>query len=441
MVVTALGLIGGGRGDAGKVRAGRDRAERGDPLGTGGRPHVRASGPRTRPGRRLQLWVEAVVDSAGGRFDDDGTLIAARTRRRRRAVARPRRGSGRAAGHADRTRRAADRGARPVGGHLPAPTRAAAGGARPVRRPAPRRSPSTASCAPAGSGWPPTWPTAAPAPGNGLSGNSCCGSGWPRSRRADPQPGEDRELVDEVRRLQNLDGLRAAAAGAHESLTGTDETVARAGRGRAGARRAAPAGRPPTIRGSVNSPASCGRPRWCWPTSGRNCPGTWPAWMTTPAGSPRCWSGRRAALAHPPLRRGRRRGAAPGPARPPQELLELDSSEDRLARRQTELDDLRRRARPAGRPAVRRAIGGRGPAGPAGHRRTRVPGHGPGHRAGPGQPACRGPGGFAGGTGRPRLAGGRARTGWTRWRSSWSRTPARRSCRSPRVPPAVSCPG
>ena len=59
---------------------------------------------------------------------------------------------------------------------------------------------------------------------------------------AAPHPGEDRELVDEVRRLQNLDGLRAAAAGAHESLTGTEDTAAAPAAVGAGARGAAPAG-------------------------------------------------------------------------------------------------------------------------------------------------------------------------------------------------------
>ena len=85
MVVTALGLITGGRGDAGKVRAGTDRASRGDPL---------ASAVDPSPDRRRA----ATVNSAGGRFDEDGTRHRGPDRRRRRTVPRARRRSGRAAG-------------------------------------------------------------------------------------------------------------------------------------------------------------------------------------------------------------------------------------------------------------------------------------------------------------------------------------------------------
>ena len=62
MVVTALDLIGGGRADTGRVRAGADRAA------------VEA---------RLQLAAghpaAAAVEAAGGRSDDDGSLILVRT--------------------------------------------------------------------------------------------------------------------------------------------------------------------------------------------------------------------------------------------------------------------------------------------------------------------------------------------------------------------------
>ncbi|HEY7812971.1 MAG TPA: DNA repair protein RecN, partial [Nakamurella sp.] len=77
MVVTALGLIGGGRGDAGKVRAGADRASveiRWAPSGGGHDPSAEDSANVV-----VSSGVNSVVNSVGGRFDEDGTLIAART--------------------------------------------------------------------------------------------------------------------------------------------------------------------------------------------------------------------------------------------------------------------------------------------------------------------------------------------------------------------------
>ena len=41
----------------------------------------------------------------------------------------------------------------------------------------------------------------------------------------DPTPGEDAALVDDIRRLSELDAVREAAAGARAALTGTDETT------------------------------------------------------------------------------------------------------------------------------------------------------------------------------------------------------------------------
>ena len=76
MVVTALGLISGGRGDAGRVRAGADRASveiRWAPSGGGADPSAEDSANVVSSG------VNSVVNSVGGRFDEDGTLIAART--------------------------------------------------------------------------------------------------------------------------------------------------------------------------------------------------------------------------------------------------------------------------------------------------------------------------------------------------------------------------
>ncbi len=62
MIVTALGLVTGGRGDAARVRAGSDRAV----------VEVRLAMQPDAPGA-------ATVAAAGGRFDDDGTVIAVRS--------------------------------------------------------------------------------------------------------------------------------------------------------------------------------------------------------------------------------------------------------------------------------------------------------------------------------------------------------------------------
>ncbi len=62
MIVTALGLITGGRGDSARVRAGSDRAV-----------------VEVRIGIEPDGAGAATVTAAGGRFDDDGTVIAVRS--------------------------------------------------------------------------------------------------------------------------------------------------------------------------------------------------------------------------------------------------------------------------------------------------------------------------------------------------------------------------
>lgn len=62
MVVTALGLLTGGRGDAARVRVGSDRAV----------VEARIAGPLTRT-------PAAVVDSVGGHLDEDGSVILVRS--------------------------------------------------------------------------------------------------------------------------------------------------------------------------------------------------------------------------------------------------------------------------------------------------------------------------------------------------------------------------
>ena len=62
MVVTALGLLTGGRGDAARVRAGTDRAV----------VEARIAGP-------LGAAPAAVVDAVGGHLDEDGAVILVRS--------------------------------------------------------------------------------------------------------------------------------------------------------------------------------------------------------------------------------------------------------------------------------------------------------------------------------------------------------------------------
>ena len=118
MIVTALGLITGGRGDAARVRAGSDRAVVEARL---------AIDPAGAPA--------AITAAAGGRLDEDGTVIAVRSVGADGTIPRAPRRPVRAAGHAVRADRSVDRGARPVRGDLVAAARAAAIRPRSVRRP------------------------------------------------------------------------------------------------------------------------------------------------------------------------------------------------------------------------------------------------------------------------------------------------------------------
>ena len=137
MVVTGLHLLSGGRAEVSKIRSGAAKAV----------VEGRFAAP---PGSA----AAKVASDAGAEPDEDGTLIALRSRQRRRAVqSAPRRpvGAGR---RAVRAVRAADRRARAERpAQADAPGRAAVR-ARPVRRrgAGAARSPSTARCARSGCG-------------------------------------------------------------------------------------------------------------------------------------------------------------------------------------------------------------------------------------------------------------------------------------------------
>lgn len=205
MVVTALGLAGGGRADAARVRAGADRA---------------VVETRWQP-RADQPAVVAAVQEAGGHLDDDGSLICVRT------VS----AEGRSRAH--------------VGGRSvpltvltevtePMLTVHGQSEAIALLRPAAQRAvlDRFAGCDAA------------------LAGYQLAREDWHQAREAlaehgrrtreraqrehllqtglaeidalAPRPGEDRQLIDTVRRLENAEALRAAARQAQHDLVGDD---------------------------------------------------------------------------------------------------------------------------------------------------------------------------------------------------------------------------
>ena len=225
MVVTALGLICGGRGQTGKVRAGCQRAEveiRCDPAA------ARATGRENETATATAALVEAVVGSAGGRFDDDGTLIAART-----------------LGADGRSRAHVGGRSVPLGvlTELAEPLIAVHGQSEAISllRPGPQRAvldrfarltADVGAYRDLRSRWMRLAADLADArlrARERAQREQLLRLGLAEIEAVDPQPGEDRELVAEVRRLQNLDGLRAAAAGAQEALNGVDEAVSASG--------------------------------------------------------------------------------------------------------------------------------------------------------------------------------------------------------------------
>jgi DNA repair protein RecN (Recombination protein N) len=218
MVVTALGLICGGRGQAGKVRAGRQRAG----VEIRWVPSADGAADPTGCESGADAALASLVESAGGRFDEDGALIAARTLG----------ADGRSRAH--------------VGGRsvplsvlteLAEPLIAVHGQSEAISllRPGPQRAvldrfagltADVEAYRDLRSRWQRLAAELADARRRArerAQREQLLRLGLAEIEAVDPQPGEVRELIDEVRRLQNLDGLRSAAAGAQDALRGADE--------------------------------------------------------------------------------------------------------------------------------------------------------------------------------------------------------------------------
>ena len=276
MVVTALGLLLGGRADSGAVRTGAKAAARRGPLR--GRPATPASRP-CRGGRRRHRGRPAGAGPPGlGR----GTVAGLRRRR-----LGPRR-------HPPALADAAGRGARTV---RPAPAAAARRAARAARQLRRR----------AGAGAARRYAVATPAArhrGRARRGGRvrprACPGGRPaalrprRGRGRRPPAREDAALAAEEERLGFADTLRTAAEQARECLSADD------GPGRAQHRLGAPAGCSTgcasTTRRRPGSPTGWPRSATCspmWrPTCRRTPPTstpTRPGWPPSPSAGPR-WS-------------------------------------------------------------------------------------------------------------------------------------------------------
>ena len=191
MLVTALGLLLGGRADTGAVRTGATRRPR-----RGSRP------------RRTRHWVQ-IADEHGGEVESGQLLLG----RQVSAEGRSRAFLGGASVPASALSargRGAGRRARPV---RPAPAAAARGAARRARRVRRRRGRRRAGALPRraspGCGrWRPSCARCSGQRASGPARPTCCGSGLEEIEAVDPQPGEEQSLATEESRL----GLRRHAA-------------------------------------------------------------------------------------------------------------------------------------------------------------------------------------------------------------------------------------
>ena len=348
MVVTALGLLLGGRADPGAVR-------------TGSKPGARRgqSSSTALAGFRARLWRTPAARSRT-------TGSCSRATSRPRAVARLRRRRLGAGDRARRDRRAAGRGARPVRPAPAAPGDRAAAGAGPLRRAGSQSSPRLRRYA---------YPTArgrARRDRHALLAPLANGPARPttpvrarRDRGRRPQTGEDIALAAEETRLGFADTLRIAAEHAREALSSEDGTPD------ALATRATPRGASRasviTIRQRASWPIGSPSSATCWPTSPATSRRT-PRPRHRPGAARRVRERRSAliALDPPKVRRHHRRGPRLGqggrdpvarPRRHRRAIDELDAErrDDSAPEQLGALAAGLSTARPAGRRSARRS--------------------------------------------------------------------------------------
>ena len=202
MVVTALGLLSGGRGDAGRVRAGADRAV----------VEARVAGP-------LAPAPAVVLDAVGGSVDEDGSVILVRS-----------------VGADGRSRAHIGGRSAPLGTLTDfTDTLIVVHGqseAISLLRPAAQRvvldrfagsEPELLSYRAARSAWSAAVADLADRTAHArerAQREQLLRLGIDEIDKVNPRPAEDVELIAEVRRLENADALRSAAQGAVDALTG-----------------------------------------------------------------------------------------------------------------------------------------------------------------------------------------------------------------------------
>ena len=208
MVVTALGLLLGGRADSGAVRTGR-RAARVEGLVPSADSAARWRRPSTRSAARSRTAGWCWPGRSRPRAARAPSSAAPRCRSSTlAALADPL-----VAVHGQSDQHRLLQPARPARRARQLRRREDAGAAGPVRRRgyAALRGHRDASS--------PRW-SRPPASGPGRP--TCCGSASARSRPVDPQPGEDAALAAEEARLGFADTLRTAAEQARECLSAED---------------------------------------------------------------------------------------------------------------------------------------------------------------------------------------------------------------------------
>ena len=301
MIVTALDLVTGGRGDC---RAGADRQRPGGGRGAASPCQPMAPSAETGSRRRAATWTRTAPCWCSAR--------SARTADRARTSAA---GSLPLATLAE-AHRAAGRGARSGGGDRAAPAGPATRRARPVRGRGGRGGRVSRAARAMADARGATSRTGGRAPASAPSASSCSGSVLAEIRAIAPQPGEDAALVDEVRRLENADALRAAARAARVALVGSgelpDEPTAAALV--AAALRSVRAGGDPRLAGLAGELAAGDRA--ARRRRVRASPPSCPTSMRIQICLPRCCTGRRRCAHSPGGTPRTSTGCSPGPTRP-----------------------------------------------------------------------------------------------------------------------------